>query len=90
MKPGGNCDLSRMSDPHKEFVGKNVLIQRQSINDTSAKFGKSAEEIAEVLASCRRELHSVRNARPRPLLDDKVRWHLCELSIALLIADKQF
>jgi hypothetical protein len=23
----GNCDLSTLSDPHKEFVGKNVLMQ---------------------------------------------------------------
>jgi uncharacterized protein YyaL (SSP411 family) len=27
VKPGGNCTLSARSDPHKEFVGKNVLAQ---------------------------------------------------------------
>ncbi|KAF2298547.1 hypothetical protein GH714_024063 [Hevea brasiliensis] len=33
----GNCDLSRMSDPHNEFKGKNVLIE---LNDTSALASK--------------------------------------------------
>jgi uncharacterized protein YyaL (SSP411 family) len=27
VKPGGNCTLSARSDPHKEFIGKNVLAQ---------------------------------------------------------------
>lgn len=29
VKPGGNCDLSRRSDPHGEFGGLNVLTARQ-------------------------------------------------------------
>ena len=29
VKPEGNCDLSRRSDPHGEFTGLNVLIARQ-------------------------------------------------------------
>jgi hypothetical protein len=32
VKTEGNCDLSRMSDPHGEFGGKNVLIKRPSVD----------------------------------------------------------
>lgn len=27
VKQGGNCTLSTRSDPHQEFVGKNVLAE---------------------------------------------------------------
>ncbi|XP_065861291.1 uncharacterized protein [Euphorbia lathyris] len=72
IKPIGNCDLSRMSDPHNEFKGKNVLIE---LNDTSAmaiKHGLPIEKYLEVLGECKRELFDVRSRRPRPHLDDKV------------------
>ncbi|WCJ21389.1 catalytics [Euphorbia peplus] len=72
VKPLGNCDLSRMSDPHNEFKGKNVLIE---LNDTSAmasKHGLPIEKYLEVLGECKRELFHVRSRRPRPHLDDKV------------------
>ncbi|KAJ7560493.1 hypothetical protein O6H91_04G132100 [Diphasiastrum complanatum] len=72
VKPNGNCDLSQMSDPHKEFQGKNVLIEQQELSSTAAKFGKSKEEIAEILGLCRRDIYAVRCKRPRPHLDDKV------------------
>jgi uncharacterized protein YyaL (SSP411 family) len=64
VKTEGNCDLSRMSDPHGEFGGKNVLIKRPSV-DVVAKFGKKPEEISQYL-------HAHRALRPRPHLDDKV------------------
>lgn len=41
VKPGGNADLSPRSDPHDEFVGKNCLIARQSIQDTAKLAGGS-------------------------------------------------
>lgn len=71
VKAEGNCDLSRMSDPHGEFGGKNVLIRRPGV-DVAAKFGKKPEEVAQYLGQCRAELHAYRAKRPRPHLDDKV------------------
>jgi len=71
VKAEGNCDLSRMSDPHGEFGGKNVLIKRPTV-DVAAKFGKTSEEIAQYLGQCRAQLHAYRALRPRPHLDDKV------------------
>jgi len=71
VKAEGNCDLSRMSDPHGEFGGKNVLIKRPTV-DVAAKFGKSPEEIAQYMGQCRAQLHASRALRPRPHLDDKV------------------
>lgn len=72
VKRNGNCDLSRMSDPHGEFVGKNVLIEHTSLDDISSKFGKSSEECLKILGFCRKELFDYRSQRPRPHLDDKI------------------
>ncbi|EXC34717.1 hypothetical protein L484_020490 [Morus notabilis] len=72
VKPEGNCDLSRMSDPHKEFEGKNVLIERKSPSEMASKFGMLAEDYLDILGECRRKLFEVRSRRPRPHLDDKV------------------
>jgi uncharacterized protein YyaL (SSP411 family) len=60
------------SDPHDEFRGKNILIQRRTISETAARFKKSEEEIAKSLAQSRQELFAVRAKRPRPHLDDKI------------------
>lgn len=72
IKPEGNCDLSRMSDPHKEFEGKNVLIERKSPSEVASKFGVLVEDYLDILGECRRKLFEVRSRRPRPHLDDKV------------------
>ncbi|KAH9531464.1 hypothetical protein CY35_19G039700 [Sphagnum magellanicum] len=72
VKPEGNCDLSRMSDPHGEFMQKNVPIERQSIADTAAKFGKTEQEVMQYLGQCRAELHAYRSCRPHPRMDDKI------------------
>lgn len=40
VKEGGNCVLSAKSDPHEEFIGKNVLIVRQKIEDTAKHAGE--------------------------------------------------
>jgi len=60
------------SDPHDEFRGKNILIQRHAISETAARFNKSEEEIARSLAQSRQKLFAIRVKRPRPHLDDKV------------------
>ncbi|XP_059659521.1 uncharacterized protein LOC132306218 [Cornus florida] len=72
IKQSGNCDLSRMSDPHNEFMGKNVLIERNSTSAMASKFGLSVEKYLEILGICRQKLFDVRSKRPRPHLDDKV------------------
>ncbi|MCL7045659.1 hypothetical protein MKW94_014635 [Papaver nudicaule] len=72
IKPSGNCDLSKMSDPHKEFKGLNVLIERSDASALARKFDMSKNEYFDVLGACRRKLFDVRSKRPRPHLDDKV------------------
>lgn len=72
IKSSGNCDLSRMSDPHNEFKGKNVLIERKDVASMASKCGKSVDDYCHGLAECRKSLFEVRSKRPRPHLDDKV------------------
>ncbi|KZV21541.1 spermatogenesis-associated protein 20-like [Dorcoceras hygrometricum] len=72
IKQSGNCDLSRMSDPHNEFKSKNVLIERTSTSAMASKFGMSVDEYLKIIGTCRQKLFDVRSKRPRPHLDDKV------------------
>jgi uncharacterized protein YyaL (SSP411 family) len=60
------------SDPHDEFRGKNILIERHTIAQTAEHFKKSEKEISESLAQSRGKLFSIRAKRPRPHLDDKI------------------
>jgi uncharacterized protein YyaL (SSP411 family) len=64
----GNLD----SDPHGEFRGRNVLHAAREIGAVAKQFGKDAGEVARILERARRRLFEVRNARPRPHLDDKI------------------
>lgn len=78
VKKPGNCDLSSMSDPHNEFAGKNVLIERNEPSAMASKFGLSVEKYQEILGECGRKLFDVRLKRPKPHLDDKVKTLLGE------------
>src|ERR1700720_4689474 len=60
------------SDPHDEFRGKNILIERHTIAETAQRFKKSEDEIATLLVRCREKLFAIREKRPRPHLDDKI------------------
>ena len=60
------------SDPHGEFRGQNVLIERESVEESAAALGLTVEEAELVLAKGRELLHARRSQRPRPHLDDKV------------------
>jgi uncharacterized protein YyaL (SSP411 family) len=60
------------TDPHGEFTGKNILIQRHSRGETAERFGKTADQISAALDRARQTLLSVRQRRPRPHLDDKI------------------
>ncbi|KAF5744158.1 Spermatogenesis-associated 20 [Tripterygium wilfordii] len=78
IKPTGNCDLSKMSDPHNEFRGKNVLIERNDSPALASKLGMPIEKYLEILGECRQKLFDVRLRRPRTHLDDKgviVSWN---------------
>ncbi|KAK7337411.1 hypothetical protein VNO77_17983 [Canavalia gladiata] len=72
IKQLGNCDLSGMSDPHNEFKGKNVLIERKDPSEIASKYAMSVETYQEILGECRHKLFEVRSRRARPHLDDKV------------------
>ncbi|HEU5313818.1 MAG TPA: thioredoxin domain-containing protein, partial [Candidatus Udaeobacter sp.] len=60
------------SDLQDEFRGKNILIERHTIAETSGHFRKTEEEIGKLLAQSREKLFSIRAKRPRSHLDDKI------------------
>ena len=60
------------SDPHDEFRGTNILIERHTIAETAQHFKKSEAEIGQILARSREKLFAIRAQRPRPHLDDKI------------------
>src|SRR5205823_10090020 len=80
-----NGNVPAGADPHGEFVGKNILIERHSVVET-AKFRSTGvppvgptgvspveqDSVEQCLAQSRQELFSIRNKRPRPHLDDKI------------------
>ena len=80
-----NGNVPAGADPHGEFVGKNILIERHSIAET-LKFRSTGvppvgptgvspveqDSVEQCLAQSRQELFSIRNKRPRPHLDDKI------------------
>src|SRR5436309_9469815 len=70
VQPHGNAPEG--SDPHDEFRGKNILIERRTIADTAQQFKKSEQEIRDSLAKSREKLFAIRAKRPRPHLDDKI------------------
>jgi hypothetical protein len=60
------------SDPHDEFRGKNILIERHTIAETAKHFKRPEDEIRKSLAQSRTKLFAIRAKRPRPHLDDKI------------------
>ena len=60
------------ADPHGEFVRKNILIERHTVAETAAQFGKTESEVREILGAARATLFAIRAKRPRPHLDDKI------------------
>lgn len=70
IQPNGNAPLG--SDPHGEFVGKNILIARWSEKEFAKKLDIPLSQLRAELASSRRKLFEQRETRPRPHLDDKI------------------
>ena len=60
------------SDPHGEFKGKNILLERQDIATTARILGVPEETVSKSLAAGRAKLFERRAKRPRPHLDDKI------------------
>ncbi len=60
------------SDPHGEFMGKNILIERQDVSTTARILGLSVEDVSKSLTASRAKLFALRAKRPRPHLDDKI------------------
>ncbi len=60
------------SDPHGEFAGKNVLIERQDEATTARILNISVETVTRSLATARKKLFDRRAQRPHPHLDDKI------------------
>ena len=70
VEPRGNAPQG--SDPQGEFVGKNTLIRRCTVEELAQATGQTPKEIAQSLQESRRVLERLRNRRPRPHLDDKI------------------
>ncbi|KAJ3211649.1 spermatogenesis-associated protein 20 [Dinochytrium kinnereticum] len=68
--PGGNVMAS--SDPHGELTNKNVLIERETVEETSQKYSKTVDEVKAILMKCNEKLWEVRLKRPKPHRDDKI------------------
>ena len=70
VEEAGNAPTG--SDPHGEFRGKNILIEKQDLATTARILDRTADEVSESLAIARRKLFERRSQRPRPHLDDKI------------------
>ena len=60
------------NDPHQEFMGKNILYQAHSIEETARQFDRPAAEVQAAIRQAANRLLEARGARIRPHLDDKV------------------
>src|SRR5206468_12867321 len=60
------------SDPQDEVRGKNSLIGRHTIDETTQHFQKRGDVVRDLLKQSREKLFAIRIRRPRPHLDDKI------------------
>ncbi|MFA6456649.1 MAG: thioredoxin domain-containing protein [Bacteroidota bacterium] len=61
-----------LSDPHQEFVQKNILFNPFTIEQAAEHLSIDVKTAERLLSSAKKKLFARRNRRPRPLLDDKV------------------
>jgi uncharacterized protein YyaL (SSP411 family) len=59
-------------DPHNEFTGKNILMQRRPLVETARVLGLAPEVAAGRLGAALEKMRIARERRPRPHLDDKI------------------
>ena len=67
-----NGNVPSDKDPHGELTFKNVLLQKNEIDDTCKEFAKSIEEVNQIINKCKQTLLEERKIRPLPDLDDKI------------------
>jgi len=60
------------SDPHGEFISKNILFVKNDVKSTAEKFGLSVEQMEKTISKMNAQLLKVRNDRSKPYRDDKV------------------
>jgi uncharacterized protein YyaL (SSP411 family) len=60
------------SDTSGELAGKNVLIERHSVEDAAREFNSKENPVRQLLEESRKLLLEARHQRPRPSRDDKV------------------
>jgi len=77
-------DGNAPEDPHKEFVGKNILYVARSVEELARDTGRPAADIVDVLNRARLRLFEARIARPHPHRDDKILTAWNGLMIAAL------
>ena len=66
-------DVGNVSeDPHGEFIGRNILYEVCTVEQTAARAGISVDDARAALHEAVKALLVVRAKRPRPLLDDKI------------------
>jgi uncharacterized protein len=68
VEDGGNVS----EDPQGEFIGRNILYEARTIEQTAAHAGLSVEIARVVLNAAKAVLLLARAKRARPLLDDKI------------------
>ena len=65
---GGNVE----NDQHGEFVGRNILYQAATIEETAEQFGRPVDEVRAAIGQAEAVLLEARARRVRPHLDDKI------------------
>ncbi len=68
MEPAGNV----VNDPHHEFIGRNILFQAHTLEETAHHFEIDQDEIMRAIAESQDRLFRARALRVRPHLDDKI------------------
>ncbi len=68
VQPDGNA----LNDPAGEFIGRNILYRSSDDRQLARSWGRTVEEIEDILLRSRQTLLQQRNRRTRPHLDDKV------------------
>jgi uncharacterized protein YyaL (SSP411 family) len=68
----GSGNVPAQSDPHGDFAGKNILMQRRPLASTAQLCGIDVQTANDRLVDALARLREARAGRPRPQLDDKI------------------
>jgi uncharacterized protein YyaL (SSP411 family) len=69
---GVERDGNVRTDPHGEFIARNILYQAHTLEETAQRFDKTVEDVTRLLDATSRKLMEIRGTRVRPHLDDKI------------------